>query len=402
MSMIYLDYAATTPVDTRVVQRMLPFLTNEFGNPASRSHERGWRAAEAVSGAREQVASLIDAKPSEIIWTSGATEAINLGIKGIFNSPAHRGNHLITLSTEHKAVLDTAKALERQGVSVTILDPDRDGLLNIDRLREAIRPDTTLVSVLWVNNEIGVVQDVPGIAEACHNLGVLLHVDAAQTTGKVPINVEQAGIDLMSMCAHKTYGPKGIGALYVRAEHISALEPLIHGGGHERGIRSGTLPTHQIVGMGEAFQLACAELTEGEEINRVAALADDLLDGLLRLEGVYVNGSQKHRVPHILNVGFEGVDAESLMPTVPGLALSTGSACSSGITGTSHVLRALGLSAELADGCVRISMGRFTKADEVAYAVERLCWAVRKLRAAVAVIEPAERIPVRPGGPCAR
>lgn len=245
--------------------------------------------------------------------------------------------------------------------------------------------------MLWVNNEIGVVQDVPRIAEACHRSGVLLHVDAAQATAKVPINVEQAGIDLMSMCAHKTYGPKGIGALYVRADYISALEPLIHGGGHEKGIRSGTLPTHQIAGMGEAFRLACAELTDGEEINRVTALTDDLLGGLLCLEGVHVNGSLEHRVPHNLNVGFEGIDAESLMPLVPDLAISTGSACSSGITGPSHVLQALGLSAELADGCVRISIGRFTKAEEVAYAVERLCWAVRKLRAAV--IEPTQRIP---------
>ncbi|HYN58177.1 MAG TPA: IscS subfamily cysteine desulfurase, partial [Rubrivivax sp.] len=339
---IYLDYAATTPVDPRVVQKMVPYLYDIFGNPASRSHGYGWAAEEAVEIAREQVAALIGADPREIAWTSGATESNNLAIKGAAAFHQGRGRHLITLKTEHKAVLDTLRELERAGFEVSVLDVQADGLLDLEVLRAALRPDTILVSVMLVNNEIGVIQDVAAIGALCRSRGVLFHVDAAQATGKVAIDLGQLPVDLMSLSAHKTYGPKGIGALYVRRKPRVRIEALIHGGGHERGMRSGTLPTHQIVGMGEAYRLAGVHMAAENE--RLRGLRDRLLAGLQAIPEVRVNGSLAQRVPQNLNISFQFVEGESLLMGMKGIAVSSGSACTSASLEPSYVLRALGLS----------------------------------------------------------
>ena len=378
---IYLDYGATTPVDPRVVDAMVPWLREHFGNAASRSHAWGWEAEEAIEQARGHVAALVGADPREIVWTSGATESINLALKG----PAHfyqgKGRHLITLKTEHKAVLDTMRELERQGFEVTYLDVQPDGLLDLDALRAALRPDTLLVSVLFVNNEIGVIQDIPAIGALCRERGVLLHVDAAQATGRVEIDLSQLPIDLMSMTAHKTYGPKGVGALYVRRKPRVRLEAQMHGGGHERGMRSGTLPTHQIVGMGEAFRLIRAEM---HEVNAHArALQQRLLDGLKDIEQVFINGSMDpaRRVPQNLNMSFNYVEGESLMMGIKGLAVSSGSACTSASLEPSYVLRALGRSDELAHSSLRMTIGRFTTEAEIDYAIATIRENVAKLRA---------------------
>ena len=355
---IYLDYAATTPVDPRVVDAMIPWLREHFGNSASRSHAWGWEAEEAIETARTQVAGLIGADPREIVWTSGATESINLALKGAAQFYKGKGKHLITLKTEHKAVLDTMRELERQGFEVTYLDVQEDGLVNMDALKAAIRPDTILVSVLYVNNEIGVIQDIPGIGTLCREKGILFHVDAAQATGRVDIDMKTMPVDLMSMTAHKTYGPKGVGALYVRRKPRVRLEAQIHGGGHERGMRSGTLPTHQIVGMGEAFRIIKLEMAD---VNAKArALQQRLIDGLSDIEQVFINGSMEHRVPQNVNMSFNYVEGESLIMGIKGLAVSSGSACTSASLEPSYVLRALGRSDELAHSSLRMTIGRFT------------------------------------------
>ncbi len=378
---IYLDYGATTPVDPRVVDAMIPWLREHFGNPASRSHAWGWEAEEAVEKARVQVADLIGADPREIVWTSGATESINLALKGAAHFYKGKGKHLITLKTEHKAVLDTMRELERQGFEATYLDVQEDGLVNMDALKAAIRPDTVLISILFVNNEIGVIQDIPAIGALCREKGILLHVDAAQATGRVEIDMNVLPIDLMSMTAHKTYGPKGIGALYVRRKPRVRLEAQMHGGGHERGMRSGTLPTHQIVGMGEAFRLIRAEM---HEVNAHArALQQRLLDGLKDIEQVFINGSMDpaRRVPQNLNMSFNYVEGESLMMGIKGLAVSSGSACTSASLEPSYVLRALGRSDELAHSSLRMTIGRFTTEAEIDYAIATIRENVAKLRA---------------------
>ena len=378
---IYLDYGATTPVDPRVVDAMVPWLREHFGNAASRSHAWGWEAEEAIEQARGHVAALVGADPREIVWTSGATESINLALKGAAHFYQGKGRHLITLKTEHKAVLDTMRELERQGFEVTYLDVQPDGLLDLDALRAALRPDTLLVSVLFVNNEIGVIQDIPAIGALCRERGVLLHVDAAQATGRVEIDLSQLPIDLMSMTAHKTYGPKGVGALYVRRKPRVRLEAQMHGGGHERGMRSGTLPTHQIVGMGEAFRLIRAEM---HEVNAHArALQQRLLDGLKDIEQVFINGSidPARRVPQNLNMSFNYVEGESLMMGIKGLAVSSGSACTSASLEPSYVLRALGRSDELAHSSLRMTIGRFTTEAEIDYAIATIRENVAKLRA---------------------
>ena len=378
---IYLDYGATTPVDPRVVDAMVPWLREHFGNAASRSHAWGWEAEEAIEQARGHVAALVGADPREIVWTSGATESINLALKGAAHFYQGKGRHLITLKTEHKAVLDTMRELERQGFEVTYLDVQPDGLLDLDALRAALRPDTLLVSVLFVNNEIGVIQDIPAIGALCRERGVLLHVDAAQATGRVEIDLTQLPIDLMSMTAHKTYGPKGVGALYVRRKPRVRLEAQMHGGGHERGMRSGTLPTHQIVGMGEAFRLIRAEM---HEVNAHArALQQRLLDGLKDIEQVFINGSMDpaRRVPQNLNMSFNYVEGESLMMGIKGLAVSSGSACTSASLEPSYVLRALGRSDELAHSSLRMTIGRFTTEAEIDYAIATIRENVAKLRA---------------------
>ena len=378
---IYLDYGATTPVDPRVVDAMIPWLREHFGNPASRSHAWGWEAEAAVENARTQVADLIGADPREIVWTSGATESINLALKGASQFYKTKGKHLITLKTEHKAVLDTMRELERQGFDVTYLDVQEDGLVDMDALKAAIRPDTILISILFVNNEIGVIQDIPAIGALCREKGILLHVDAAQATGRVDIDLKTLPIDLMSMTAHKTYGPKGIGALYVRRKPKVRLVPQIHGGGHERGLRSGTLPTHQIVGMGEAFRLIRAEM---HEVNAHArALQQRLLDGLKDIEQVFINGSMDpaRRVPQNLNMSFNYVEGESLMMGIKGLAVSSGSACTSASLEPSYVLRALGRSDELAHSRLRMTIGRFTTEAEIDYAIATIRENVAKLRA---------------------
>ena len=375
---IYLDYGATTPVDQRVVDAMIPWLREHFGNPASRSHAWGWEAEEAVEKARGHVAELIGADPREIVWTSGATEAINLALKGAANFYQGKGKHLITLKTEHKAVLDTMRELERQGFAVTYMDVQPDGLLDLDALKAAIRPDTILVSVLFVNNEIGVIQDIPAIGALCREKGILLHVDAAQATGRVEIDMAELPIDLMSMTAHKTYGPKGVGALYVRRKPRVRLEAQMHGGGHERGMRSGTLPTHQIVGMGEAFRLIKAEM---HEVNAKArALQQRLLDGLKDIDQVFINGSLEQRVPQNLNMSFNYVEGESLIMGIKGLAVSSGSACTSASLEPSYVLRALGRSDELAHSSLRMTIGRFTTEEEIDYAISTIRHNVAKLR----------------------
>ena len=375
---IYMDYGATTPCDPRVVDAMIPWLREHFGNPASRSHAWGWEAEAAVENARVQVADLIGADPREIVWTSGATESINLALKGAAQFYKGKGKHLITLKTEHKAVLDTMRELERQGFEVTYLDVQEDGLVNMDALKAAIRPDTILISILFVNNEIGVIQDIPAIGALCREKGILLHVDAAQATGRVEIDMDKLPIDLMSMTAHKTYGPKGIGALYVRRKPRVRIEAQMHGGGHERGMRSGTLPTHQIVGMGEAFRIAKLEMAQ--DLEKARRLQKRLLDGLKDIEQVYINGSIEHRVPQNLNMSFNYVEGESLIMGIKGLAVSSGSACTSASLEPSYVLRALGRSDELAHSSLRMTIGRFTTEEEIDYAITTIKHNVAKLR----------------------
>ena len=375
---IYLDYGSTTPCDPRVVDAMIPWLREHFGNPASRSHAWGWEAEEAVEKARVQVAGLINADPREIVWTSGATESINLAIKGAANFYSSRGKHLVTLKTEHKAVLDTMRELERQGFEATYLDVQANGLLDLDRFKDSLRKDTILVSILLVNNEIGVIQDIPAIGAICRERGIVLHVDGAQATGKVAVDMSQLPIDLFSMSAHKTYGPKGQGALYVRRKPRVRIEAQMHGGGHERGMRSGTLPTHQIVGMGAAFEIAGAEM--GAELERVRMLQKRLLDGISIIEQVFINGDLEHRVPHNVNASFNYVEGESLIMGVKGLAVSSGSACTSASLEPSYVLRALGRSDELAHSSLRMTIGRFTTTEEIDYAVSTLHANVGKLR----------------------
>jgi len=375
---IYLDYSATTPVDPRVVERMIPYLTEDWGNPASRSHAYGWRAEEAVENARAEVAALINADPREIVWTSGATESNNLAIKGAAEFYKDRGMHIITVQTEHKAVLDTCRELERRGFEVTYLPVEENGLLDLNKLVAAMRKDTILVSVMMVNNEIGVIQDIATIGELCRERGIVFHTDAAQATGKVAIDLATLKADLVTFTAHKTYGPKGIGALYVRRKPRVRLEAQMHGGGHERGLRSGTLATHQIVGMGEAFRLAREEM-DGE-IERVRGLRDHLLAGLVTLEEVYVNGDLTHRVPHNLNASFNFVEGESLIMALKDLAVSSGSACTSASLEPSYVLRALGRSDELAHSSIRFTIGRFTKPEEIDHAIALVRDKVVKLR----------------------
>jgi cysteine desulfurase len=375
---IYMDYGATTPVDPRVVDAMVPWLREHFGNPASRSHAWGWEAEEAVEKARVQVAELVGADPREIVWTSGATESNNLALKGAAHFYQSRGKHLITVKTEHKAVLDTMRELERQGFEVTYLDVQEDGLLDLQRFRDALRPDTIVASVMLVNNEIGVIQDIPAIGAMCREKGVILHVDAAQATGKLHIDLASLPVDLMSLASHKTYGPKGIGALYVRRKPRVRIEAQMHGGGHERGMRSGTLPTHQIVGMGEAFRIAREEMaTEGE---RIRGLQQRLLRALADVEQVFVNGHLEKRVPHNLNMSFNFVEGESLIMGIKGIAVSSGSACTSASLEPSYVLRALGRSDELAHSSLRMTIGRFTTAEEIDHAVSLIRDRVAKLR----------------------
>ena len=375
---VYMDYAATNPVDPRVVDAMIPWLREHFGNPASRSHAWGWEAEEAVEKARQYVAELIGADPREIVWTSGATESNNLAIKGAAHFYQSRGKHLITVKTEHKAVLDTMRELERQGFEVTYLDVKEDGLLSMSALEAAIRKDTILISVMFVNNEIGVVQDIAAIGAMCRAKGIVFHVDAAQATGKVDIDLQTLPVDLMSLASHKTYGPKGIGALYVRRKPRVRLEAQIHGGGHERGMRSGTLPTHQCVGMGEAFRLAKIEMAD--DLKRTKVLHDRLLAGLQNLEQVFVNGHLTQRVPHNLNISFTFVEGESLIMGIKGLAVSSGSACTSASLEPSYVLRALGRSDELAHSSLRITIGRYTTEEEIDYAISTIKHNVNKLR----------------------
>ena len=375
---IYMDYSATTPVDPRVASVMIPYLTEKFGNPASRSHAFGWEADAAVELAREQVAALVNADPKEIIWTSGATESNNLAIKGAVHFYQGKGKHVITMSTEHKAVLDTVRELEREGFSATYLDPEPSGLLDLEKFRAALRPDTVLVSVMLVNNEIGVIQDIAAIGEICRDKGILFHVDAAQATGKVAIDLQQLKVDLMSFSAHKTYGPKGIGALYVQRKPRVRLEAQMHGGGHERGMRSGTLPTHQIAGMGEAFRIAREEMAQESE--RMRMLRDRLLKGLMSMEEVHINGDMEQRVPHNLNLSFNFVEGESLMMAIKDVAVSSGSACTSASLEPSYVLRALGRSDELAHSSIRFSIGRFTTVEEVDYVIELLKNKIGRLR----------------------
>jgi cysteine desulfurase len=375
---VYLDYSATTPVDPRVVDRMVPWLAQRFGNPASRSHAYGWDAEKAVEDAREQVAALVNCDPKELAWTSGATESINLAVKGAAHFYKERGKHLITVKTEHKATLDTMRELERQGFEVTYLDVRDDGLLDMEAFKAALRPDTILVSIMYVNNEIGVIQDVPAIGEMLRERGIIFHVDAAQATGKIDIDLSSLKVDLMSFSAHKTYGPKGVGALYVRRKPRIRIEAQIHGGGHERGMRSGTLPTHQIVGMGEAFRLAKLEMATENE--RIRMLRDRLFEGLSTMEEIYVNGDMERRVPHNLNVSFNYVEGESLIMAVKDLAVSSGSACTSASLEPSYVLRALGRSDELAHSSIRFSVGRFTTEEEIDFAIALLRDKVGKLR----------------------
>jgi cysteine desulfurase len=375
---IYMDYGATTPVDQRVVDAMIPWLREHFGNPASRSHAWGWEAEAAVEKAREEVAALIGADPREIIWTSGATESDNLALKGAAQFYKAKGKHLVTVKTEHKAVLDTMRELERQGFEVTYLDVKEDGLLDFEALKAALRPDTILVSVMFVNNEIGVIQDIPAIGALCRERGIVFHVDAAQATGKVQIDLAKLPVDLMSLASHKTYGPKGIGALYVRRKPRVRIEAQMHGGGHERGMRSGTLPTHQIVGMGEAFRIAREEM--GTESERIRMLQKKLIDGLSGIEQTFLNGHPTQRVPHNVNMSFNFVEGESLIMGVKGIAVSSGSACTSASLEPSYVLRALGRSDELAHSSLRMTIGRFTTEEEIDYVVSTLKDRVARLR----------------------
>ncbi len=375
---IYLDYSATTPVDARVAEKMIPYLTEHFGNPASRSHSFGWVAEKAVENAREEVAKLVNADPREIIWTSGATESNNLAIKGAAHFYSGKGKHIITVQTEHKAVIDPVRELERLSFEATFLQPEPNGLVDIEKFKAAIRPDTVLASVMLVNNEIGVIQDIEAIGNLCREHGIIFHVDSAQATGKVAIDLEKLPVDLMSFSAHKTYGPKGIGALYVRRKPRVRLEAQMHGGGHERGLRSGTLATHQIVGMGEAFRIAREEMEL--ENARIRRLRDRLLSGLQEIEEVYVNGDLKQRVPHNLNISFNFVEGESLIMAVKDIAVSSGSACTSASLEPSYVLRALGRSDELAHSSIRFSIGRFTTEEDIDYTVALMKSKIGKLR----------------------
>ena len=375
---IYLDYGATNPCDPRVVDAIVPWLREHFGNPASRTHAWGWEAEAAVEKARDQVADLIGADSREIVWTSGATESNNLAIKGAAHFYKSRGKHLITVKTEHKAVLDTMRELERQGFEVTYMDVQADGLLNMDALKAAIRPDTILISVMFVNNEIGVIQDVTAIGNLCREKGIIFHVDAAQATGKVEIDMTQLPIDLMSLASHKTYGPKGIGALYVRRKPRIRLEAQMHGGGHERGMRSGTLPTHQCVGMGEAFRIAKLEMVQDN--SKARALHDRLINGLSDMEQVFLNGHATQRVPHNINMSFNFVEGESLIMGIKGLAVSSGSACTSASLEPSYVLRALGRSDELAHSSLRMTIGRWSTEEDIDYAIQTIRENVAKLR----------------------
>ena len=375
---IYLDYSATTPVDPRVAAKMIPYLTEHFGNPASRSHPFGWEAEKAVEAAREQVAALINADPKEIVWTSGATESNNLAIKGAAHFYKGKGKHIVTVKTEHKAVLDTCRELERQGFEVTYLSPESDGLLDIEKFKAALRPDTILASVMFVNNEIGVIQDIEQLGDICRAKGIIFHVDSAQAAGKVTIDLSKLKVDLMSFSAHKIYGPKGIGALYVRRKPRIRLEAQMHGGGHERGLRSGTLPTHQIVGMGEAFAIAQAEMATENE--RMRMLRDRLWNGFKEMEEVYLNGDMERRVPHNLNVSFNFVEGESLIMAIKDVAVSSGSACTSASLEPSYVLKSLGRSDELAHSSIRFTIGRFTTEEEVDYTIDLLRGKIAKLR----------------------
>ncbi|MBW8452744.1 MAG: IscS subfamily cysteine desulfurase [Pseudomonas sp.] len=377
---IYLDYSATTPVDPRVAEKMIECLTNEgnFGNPASRSHAFGWKAEEAVENARRQVAELVNADPREIVWTSGATESDNLAIKGVAHFYASKGKHIVTTKIEHKAVLDTTRQLEREGFEVTYIEPGEDGIVTPAMVEAALREDTILVSVMHVNNEIGTINDITAIGELTRARGILFHVDAAQSTGKVEIDLEMMKVDLMSFSAHKTYGPKGVGALYVRRKPRVRLEAQMHGGGHERGMRSGTLATHQLVGMGEAFRIAKQEMAQENE--RIRALRDRFYKQVEHLEELYVNGSMTARVPHNLNLSFNYVEGESLIMALKDLAVSSGSACTSASLEPSYVLRALGRNDELAHSSIRFTFGRFTTEEEIDYAAQKVCEAVTKLR----------------------
>src|ERR1700675_1686095 len=375
---IYLDYSATTPVDPRVAAKMIPYLTEHFGNPASRSHSFGWETEHAVEEAREEVAQLVNCDPRELVWTSGATESINLALKGAAHFYKGKGKHLVTVKTEHKATLDTMRELEREGFEVTYLDVKPDGLIDLETLKAALRPDTILASVMYVNNEIGVIQDIPAIGEICRARGIIFHVDAAQATGKLPVDLAQLKVDLMSFSAHKTYGPKGVGALFVRRKPRVRIEAQMHGGGHERGMRSGTLATHQIVGMGEAFRLARLEMATDNE--RIRMLRDKLLAGLSEIEELYINGDMERRVPPNLNASFNYVEGESLIMAIKDVAVSSGSACTSASLEPLYVLRALGRSDELAHSSIRFTIGRFTTEADVNYTIALLKRKVGKLR----------------------
>ncbi|MBU3597636.1 IscS subfamily cysteine desulfurase [Polynucleobacter sp. AP-Basta-1000A-D1] len=375
---VYMDYSATTPIDPRVVDKMLPYLREQFGNAASRSHAYGWAAEEAVEWARSEVAQLVHADPREIVFTSGATESINLALKGAAHFYKDRGKHIITVKTEHKATLDTCRELEREGFEVTYLDVLPNGLIDFAQLEAAMKPGTILLSVMYVNNEIGVIQDIPGIGELCRSRGVIFHVDAAQATGKVEIDLEKTKVDLMSFSAHKSYGPKGIGALFVRRKPRIRIEAQIHGGGHERGMRSGTLAVHQIVGLGEAFRIARLEMASGNA--RIRSLRDRLLNGLKDIEEVYVNGDMDHRVPHNLNISFNYVEGESMLMALKDLAISSGSACTSASLEPSYVLRALGRNDELAHSSIRFTLGRFTTEEEVDFTIKLVKEKIAKLR----------------------
>ena len=375
---IYLDYSATTPVDPRVVDAMIPWLRDNFGNPASRSHAFGWAAEKAVDEARNQVAALVNCDPRELIWTSGATESINLAVKGAAHFYKDKGKHLVTVKTEHKATLDTMRELERDGFEVTYLDVEENGLLDLDRLASALRPDTILVSVMAVNNEIGVIQDIDAIADITRSRGIIFHVDAAQASGKIVIDLAPSKVDLMSFSAHKTYGPKGVGALFVRRKPRVRLEAQMHGGGHERGLRSGTLPTHQIVGMGEAFRLAREEMATENE--RIRMLRDRLWAGISQTEQVFLNGDWERRVPHNLNASFNFVEGESMIMAMKDVAVSSGSACTSASLEPSYVLRALGRSDELAHSSIRFTVGRFTTPEEIDFTIDLVTRQVARLR----------------------
>ena len=375
---IYMDYSSTTPVDPRVAEKMIPFITEDFGNPASRSHPYGWTAEKAVESARKEVAKLVNADPREIIWTSGATESNNLAIKGASNFYSSKGKHIITMATEHKAVIDAVREMERLGYETTFLFPEPNGLIDIEKFKAALRPDTVLATIMLVNNEIGVVQDIEELGNICRENKIIFHVDAAQATGKIAIDLEKLPVDRMSFSAHKTYGPKGVGALYVRRKPRIRIEAQMHGGGHERGMRSGTLATHQIVGMGEAFRIAREEMQE--ENARIKKLQKRLLDGLTEIDETYINGDLDKRVPHNLNISFNYVEGESLIMAIKGIAVSSGSACTSASLEPSYVLRALGRSDELAHSSIRFSIGRFTTEKDVDYTIELLKEKIGKLR----------------------